>query len=82
LEGGPADGDNATTERTPPPLLWVEWCDGHGEWHWYSEQIPGTERYTRVECNLRALNARYVYEDAQLGPTVGHDTRKREPVIA
>ncbi len=81
LEGGPADGDKATTDIEPPERLWVSWCKLHDQWHWYPDHVEGAERYSKLETNFAALTVRYVYED--LMDTLPLQTgREREPITA
>lgn len=84
LEGGPFDGDESQVRFAgdPPPKMWVTLCGHCQETHWYSGWVQGGEVYRLDEVSLdeRPTRMKYVYDDADLGPSI--HTEKREVVPA
>jgi len=74
LEGGPADGDHAICEGEPPTTLWVAYCHGHKDWHWFLEAFSGCEVYHRDEYDFEAMTASFVYEEMGLLTGFGRET--------
>ena len=67
LEGGPADGDHAEIQEEPSERIWVGWCEGHREWHWFHDPYEGCERYVRREHDRQSQITKFVWEDLLTG---------------